>query len=207
MKLSEVGYSVGLVGKFKLDTKLTVTINEAILYEVTKVSSIKSLLVDNIDVEKLLYVDQGLSSSDYDTDLLNKVSIVELTSPSGEIITVPERTITNSPESSGVRFVNKTILVNIGYIEDSFNLDFVMDDVTAVVKEGLGLPVSTTLESVSGNFVSTVEEFDLWEAARRGNILTTKSCITRERECTIANQELQLTVESLQAQLELCENQ
>jgi len=167
---------INLTGTFKLKEPLASLINEKVLYTVDGIKSITSLIDDEIDVEKFIYKEQGLSSEEYKEHLMSKVPIVTLKSEGNSLFNIPAIYFTYIPQITGKMFKNKAMIVNLGYIPNDIDLDFVTTEIYDLVLNLSGIKSDISIEDVSGNFIISYEEFDTFEAERRSNLKSNTTC-------------------------------
>lgn len=188
-------------GTFKLDEPLTNIINEKIIYSVTEVRTIKSLLKEHIDVKKLIYVDQGLSEDDYINDLTNDIPITTLESEGGVLLYIPSRLFSYVPQVTGITYTNRVVIVNLGYLPSELNLDYLNVEIEDLIKSKTGGDASSKVETISGTLVVNYEEYDVAEAKRIGNINNRKTCRTLLKEAQDSLAEYKFKISSIVARL------
>ena len=167
---------VNLEGTFKLKTPLTSLINENVVYTVDKVVNISALIEDSIDVETIVFKDQGLKSDDYKYCLLNKIPIVTLKSEGNFLVDIPANYFSYVPQITGKIFINRAIIVNLGYIPKELDLDYIKTELNDYVVERTGINAESSLEDISGDLILSYQEADDYEADRTSRIKITSTC-------------------------------
>jgi len=167
---------INLKGRFKLKAPLDKLINTNVVYKVVKISSIKSLLDELIDVKKLVFEDQGLKEADYVYALENDIPIVTLETEGGATLDIPANYISYMPHISGKLFTNKAIIINLGFIPDELDVKFVLDDLKDYIKGTLGIESVLSIEEISGKRLVSYQDYDKYEANRTSNITNKKTC-------------------------------
>lgn len=173
---------INLVGQFKLKQPLTPLINNNITYTVTNIQTIPNLLSDDIDAEQLIYIDQGLTTEDYNNALVNNIPIITLTTEGDSVFNIPSNYIENIPQVVGKVFINKALLVNLDYLPDDINIDFIKDEVNDLIATLIGITPTSEIEEISGKYIASYEEADVFEAKRLANISNNKTCRSKLKE-------------------------
>ena len=174
---------INLKGIFKIKAPLDTILNPHIYYTVLAVESIKKLLLDNIDVKAVMYKAQGLSDESYEHDLINDIPITTLKTEAGELFYIPTNLIRNMPEATGVVYKQKAIVLNLGYVNDSVNADFVGTEIKDIVSALTGIDVVSSVEDISGSYVLGYEENDVREASRISKIKSRVTCKAKLLKC------------------------
>ena len=167
---------VGLEGTFLLKEPLDTLLNSNIVYKVYAIESIKKQEADGIVVKDIIYDRQGLLEADYEYDLENDIPIVTLITEAEQFFYIPARFIANMPEATGVYYKQKAIVLNVGFIKDDLDIDFVAEEASDLVRTLLGVEVDTVIQELSGNLLVSYEENDANEKIRLGNIKNKTTC-------------------------------
>ena len=167
---------INLTGRFKLKAPLDKLINVNVPYKVVKISSIKTLLDELIDVKTLVYKDQGLSTDKYLAALEKNIPIVTLETEGGAQINVPADYISYMPHISGKIFINKAIIINLGYIPKELNVEYILEDLKDYIKNSLGIENQVSLEEISGKRLVSYSDYNAYERKRLANITNKNTC-------------------------------
>ena len=167
---------INLKGTFKLKEPLKSIINETSIYTVDKVVSISSLLEDIIDVETLIFTDQGLTTDDYIYCLKNNIPIVTLKSEGAALFDIPGNYFSYVPQITGKMFINKAIMINLGYIPTDLDIGYIVTEVNDYIVSRTGIEASTTIEEISGDLVLSYAESDVFDASRKALITIDNTC-------------------------------
>ena len=167
---------VGLEGTFLLKEPLDTLLNSNIVYKVYAIESIKKQEADGVEVKDIIYDRQGLLEADYEYDLENDIPIVTLITEAEQFFYVPARFIANMPEATGIYYKQKAIVLNVGFIKDDLDIDFVAEEASDLVRTLLGVDVDTAIQELSGNLLISYEENDANEKIRLGNIENKITC-------------------------------
>ena len=167
---------VNLSGVFKLKTPLENLLNPNVIYKVTKVTSINSLLNDDIDVEKFIFKDHGLTTDDYINALEKQVPIVTLETEGGSIIDVPANYISYMPQISGKIFINKAFIINVGYVPSELDISFLSNELKDLTTTMLGVDNDVSIEEISGKYIVSNKEYTNYEKDRVAKITNKNTC-------------------------------
>jgi hypothetical protein len=174
---------LGLKGTFKLNQPLDSILNPNIVYTVFGIESINKMLTDGIDVKTIIYINQGLSLEDYTVDLENNIPIVTLTTEAKQLFYIPSRFIANMPEATGVIYKQKAILINVGYLKDDLDIEFIKEDVNDLVSSMIGTKCESSIEDLSGGYLLSYEDSDVKEKDRIKNITNKITCNAKLSKC------------------------
>ena len=194
---------LGLRGVFKLEQPLDSILNPNLTYTVFGIESINKLLTDGIDVKTIIYVNQGLTIDDYMVDLENNIPIVTLITEAKQLFYIPSRFIINMPEATGVIYKQKAILINIGYVSDDLDLDYVTTEVVDMVASQTGVKCDGSIETISGEFLLSFEDADVKEADRVKNISNRFTCGHKLSKCYQTLEEYKIKIQKLVEKLNI----
>lgn len=192
---------VNLTGTFNLKTPLTALVNEKVTYTVDSIKSINSLLDEDIDVQKLVYLDQGLTTEDYVSALNNKISIVTLRSEGSSLVTIPEDYLASVPQIVGKIFIQKAIILNIGHVPDELNLDFILEPLKDEILDLTGLNSEAELVDISGQFIESYDNHEAFEITRNTNMSDSTTCKIKLLEAQELLNKQQMKITQLLAKL------
>jgi len=167
---------IGLKGTFKINPRMKQILNEHIIYSVSSIRSIKDYIADNINVRNLVFIDQGLTDEDYVECLNNDIPIVTLVTEGNEFYSIPANMFIAVPDSIGKKYINKAVVVNLGYLPEDLNIDYVNEEIEDLIKGKLGIESTSDIKDVSGTYVVTYEEHDEAEKERISNVTDNKTC-------------------------------
>ena len=167
---------INLEGNFKLKEPLTSLINEKVVYTVDASKSITSLLDEEIDVEKFVYLDQGLTTDDYKYDLLNKIPIITLKSEGNALFHIPARYIDTAPQIVGVTYRNKAVIINLGYMPTDMDINFVLAELNDIITNQIGIIPESSIEDISGDYIASYTEDESYRAELDNNKTSNDTC-------------------------------
>lgn len=122
---------------------------------VSAVRTFKELQDGNIDVFKTIYNLVGLTETDLLSDMTNSVPIVVFTSTSGNYLYVPANRVVGLPDTSGVKYQEVVLAINLGLMPLNFNLETVKQTVIDSVHDTLG--VRSTVQEVKSSGILLID--------------------------------------------------
>ena len=167
---------INLKGTFTLKQPLDTLINPKVIYRVSSIKWIQELIRDDIDVKQLIYLDQGLTEDDFYEDIKQEVPIVRLITDGGIEKNFPADHIVSMPQIIGKVFLNKALTVNLKYLPEELNIDFLQEEISDLIKTNIGIDTIVNIKTISSEYVATYEEYDQFEAKRLLNISNKTTC-------------------------------
>jgi len=187
--MSYITPPINLKGTFKLKAPLNTLINENVIYTVDSIKSISSYLNDNINIETFIYINNGLTSEDYHLALKEKIPIVTIKSEGNALVNIPADYFIYMPQITGKIFRNKAIIINLGYVPVEDDVSYLEEEVNDYIINLTGYECSTTSDALSGDYIVSFSEYDVFESQRidRQNVKNTcRGLLTTANE-TIAS--------------------
>jgi len=166
-------------GKFKLATPLDTYLNTDITYKVIANRSIREMVDDGLNVLNDVYLIVNLTEDDYNTDLTNNIIITVLRSDSGDTYYIPSNKFISIPDITGVRYIQKTMAINLGYLPIDLDLDYLLPEVTDLLQSLLGVTPNASIIDTSQITIYTDKEHDLFNTTRTKNITNNETCISK----------------------------
>lgn len=130
---------VGSKGKYTFKEPFNQEDYEKQELTVSAVRTFKELQDSNIDVFKTVYNLVGLTETDLLSDITNSVPIVVFTSTSGDYLYVPANRVTGLPDTSGIKYQQIILAINLGLMPLDFNLKTAKQTVWDSVYDTLGV--------------------------------------------------------------------
>ena len=186
--------SIGSSGTWVLETPFDSAISASLTYECVAIRRLTELRLLGIDPYEVYYKPKNISEEKYNQDLArNDVCMVSLKSASGQLTLVPTTYIKSFPNATGLKYTPVCLVVDVGSIPSSLNLNALKTDMADLVKGYIGIE-NVTIKSVAVGEDAMVTQADhnSMEAARLGRITVTKTLHTQV-------QELNSTIQSLVA--------
>ena len=123
-------------GKFVLAAPFDNILSPIAEYKVTGIRSLEEMTTDK-PLENI-YLPVGLTKEDMFKDQVDEVPIVVLISTSNEYLYVPANRILTMPVITGVKYQERTLMVPLGLIPVSMNIDSIKSDLSDYVMTALG---------------------------------------------------------------------
>jgi len=170
---------VNLKGLFKFANPLDKKLKPNIQYKVIAVRAVPEMIKEGIDVKLVVFDYYGLSENDYNNVLDNNIPIIVLQDEADNIYYVPANFILNTPDITGVIYVGKAIIINLGYIPKKLNLTYLLNDLKEIIKSTVGVEPDVIEEQTSGEFVVSYKKHDEKERNRKMMITNNDTCYGR----------------------------
>lgn len=131
-------FTVGTKNTYNFLAPYDTIMSSITLYEITNISTVRSMSSQGLDPFKNIYELYGISDTDFDDDLSNNVAIVELTLDNS-IYYVPINRITNSALVDGVIYSERGIAIKLGFIPSDEVLTTLLPDIVELIKARTGI--------------------------------------------------------------------
>ena len=116
-------------------------LSDKTVYEVTNLSTLKSLLNKKYEPLDTIYKLYGMSEVDFEDDLSVNMIIVEFTLGDKSFY-VPLDRITDKEVDTNVHYSERLIGIKLGFIPDSEDLSLLLSDIDLLIKDTLGIEAS-----------------------------------------------------------------
>ena len=145
--------TIGSKGVFKFKPPFDKFIKYTQVLEVASLRQISELEDSGESPYETIYKAVGLSGLDFERDSNNDVRITVFMTVGGEYIYVPSSYILSLPITNGIRYHEKKIIVNLGYIPASLNTEILKTiveediyNITSIKAEGIVVTTSTDVD-------------------------------------------------------------
>jgi hypothetical protein len=138
-----------------------------IVYRCDAIRTFKELAKRNIDVYTTYYAPFNLAENIYNEDAQLGASIVTLVSATGEFYYVPNTYIQSYPGSAGVRYDRKIMVVELGLMPSTIDLDYFIPIVQDLVKKNVGVENTPSVVIAPYNGTMSHDQHVTLEASRR----------------------------------------
>lgn len=138
--------------------------------ECMAVRKLTNALASGENVFAKYYKPYKLTQADYEVDLLQDITLVDLQSALGSWVYVPNSYIASYPDSSGVRYRVMALAVELGAIPDTLVLDPIIDDIRALLHSRLGVIPTIQPVAVSQPALVSYSDHERLETARIGRV-------------------------------------
>lgn len=151
--------NVGNNGNFSFKTPVDSKIDETIVYEVAAVRSIVETFISGVSPFETIYEPLGLAKEVFDEDFRNNITIITLKTFGGsELIYVPSSYIIKYPDTSGIKYVEKILAINLGKLPVDIDFSGLYDSIKEVILEQTNLTVEIAV--VDNSAIEMVDEVD-----------------------------------------------
>ena len=159
---------IGFKGKYELLSPWEN--DETLIFSCERVSSILDFrLTKKIDVLKEIYLDKGLSESDYDYAIKNNIKIVTLKTDKEVYINLPDNYIKKMPDLAYVPYKQFIISLNLGLLPADLDLSSTVDELSSVVMKTENVVVKPIIHSYRSNrFVDWGTHVEMEENRKSG---------------------------------------
>jgi len=171
--------SINTKGSFTLLAPYDKTITPGQELTVVSIRSIGEMQASGEDPLNTIYLAYGATQADFDNDLASRSSIVTFVTAGNDYLYVPEAKVATDSNPSGVSYVERAILVNIGYLPTAIDLTLVTSLVTDAVYNSLGVAPGVEVVETSGTVLMDAVKHSTLDATRTNVITVTKSYQTR----------------------------
>lgn len=158
--------TIGSSGYFELSAPFDTKLLPGEKYTCQAVRKISDYIANNEDVFTNIYEANGLTSNDYDLDVISDTYIISLQAAIGHWLYVPVRWVATYAITNGVPYRAVTIGVALPPIPVSRDLSFLEQDIRNLVKDALGVDSLTKLVETTRVSLISKEQHDLTQAGR-----------------------------------------
>jgi len=193
---------IGSIGQFRLKEPIADYLNPDTNYKVLSVRSIKEMVASNEDVLNDIYLKLGLTQEDYEYAVNNDIPIVTLLSPDGQYLYIPVNYLKSIPDVTGKAFRKKTIAVDLGVVPDDQDFNFLLEEISDLVKAYYGIEPEVLLLNTSNTLLYTVDEYNTFESNRKAKIVNNKPCRLIVKDLEKLVKEMKTKIETLVKKLD-----
>lgn len=161
---------IGASGLYRLAQPYASQINLNISYTTMAVRKISDIVALGVDPFVAFYEPYGLTKQQYEQDANSGVCIVSLQSNSGVWVYVPSSFIEAYPQVNGVPYISVALMVHLGALPDSLNLNYVRNTIVDTVAATLGVTPEVQTVVTSPKTLVSQDNHMAAENARQVNI-------------------------------------
>lgn len=148
---------INTVGKFTFKDPVNLAINEKMEYKVVAIRSIKELVDTGDDPFNTIYVPLGITEDKFREDVKNNINIIVLTNTSGNTYSyIPSSYISTAPDSSGYKYADTLLAVNLGKIPLDLDLTNLKEEIRDLILAKTGL--TTEVKHINTSAIELVDE-------------------------------------------------
>jgi hypothetical protein len=158
--------TVGSSGFFELSAPFDTKLLPGERYTCQAVRKISDYISNNEDVFATVYEANGLSSNEYDEDVVNDTFIISLQAAIGHWLYVPVRWVATFAITNGIPYRALVISAALPPLPATRDLSFLEQDIRNLIKDALGVDSITKLTETTRVSLISKEQHDLTQAAR-----------------------------------------
>ncbi len=168
-------------------------------YTCRAVRNLSDYVNNNEDALSLVYLQSGLTTTDYQNDLAAGMVIVSLQSQVGHWLYVPVRFIDSLPQSSGVPYQNKVIAINLGAVPAEQDFTALQTALTNAVADMYGVTPQIQVVVTSKTSLVPYTTDQQIQQARQGRITMATTESAQVKILQTQNASLQTKLNALEA--------
>lgn len=171
---------------------------EGVVYEAAAIRSIHELRSLDVDPFVRIYQANGLSESDYRSDLTEGAAIVTLMAPSQAPVYIPDTYITGVPDADAVPYCHLIVSASLGAMPRDYDTVLVEAAVAGVISDYIG--VTPTVRIVQGpyNGIVTYSQHQTLQTARQAAVTNRETDRARALRLEQENIELRAHIQQLE---------
>lgn len=147
---------LGSIGTFSFKEPFNKLMFDNQEYEVKSLRSIKEVYDSEEDPYTNIYMEVELTENDFQRDLEWNVPIIVFTNTANQYYYVPATYLNSMAKISGIKYQERMMAINLGYLPLDFNIDMLKDIIVEDVKSVLG--ITSTVELIKTSGVAIVSE-------------------------------------------------
>lgn len=159
--------SIGTSGSYTFKSPLDVLTTGPERFTCKAVRNLSDYIANREDPEKNIYIANGLTSNDFDTDILVDMPIVSLQSDIGHWVYIPARFILTYPITNGIPYRSVMIGASLPSIPADRDVSFLLTDIANIIKDSLGVDSIMKVVETSRVILVPKETHDLETANRK----------------------------------------
>ena len=173
---------IGSSGKFKFAAPFDTLINNDQIFKVAGIRTINDLVASEQEPLDTIYIATEMTEDDYKEDLENDVPIIVFTSESNEFFYIPADRVLSEPINNGIPYSERSIIINLGYLPTSMNLDLLDTILKDDIYNVLGKTVDVEYINTSAVFSVEPDKHNTFIAGLENKKTVNKSYRTRYEE-------------------------
>lgn len=156
--------TIGVSGFFKFVKPLN--LDPTKMYEVLSLDSITNLVRKGQDVEKIVYIANGLTTDDYHSGVKENVVVVVLQTKGYDPIYVDARFLGSFPTQDVVRYYYNVVSISLGHLPEGTNLEAIADELSLVSLKAYGVSARPRISTIGDVVLISKEDHELYEKQR-----------------------------------------
>jgi hypothetical protein len=171
--------SLGMSGFYALAAPYDKLISTSAQYKCEGVKSLAAAIAEGQDPLKNVYLANGDSEANFKSDLARGISLVTISSRSGQLIVFPAGALLQVPLADGVVYRNTVLAVALGALPETQDFTELQEEVLQLVLNKFGINGATYLTTVNSAVVLTQNQHQAVMAAREAKIAEGESIIAQ----------------------------
>ena len=177
-------------GKFKVSSPFDTILKPDIIYTVVGIRSIQEAIDDDIDVEKEIYVNNGLTADDMVKDMTNNIPIIILQDESNTYYYIPAKYFISIPDVSGYYLRDKILAIDLGLVPENEDLSYIIDEVKDLITSMTGLLPNGKLLDGSQIVLVDKQKYDTYSKNRESRINNKETCRAKLKKIDVILKEM-----------------
>lgn len=190
--------AIGASGSWTLKPPYDTQLISGLAYTCKAIRKLSEVVATGIDAKAEYYDANGIDPSVYDANVAADISIVTLTSSSGNWLFVPTPYLSGWPTGDAVPYVVLGMIVNLGALPNTLDPTFLIEKVSNVITSNLGNVPDIEFVALSEVTNKTWDVHEGLEAARQNNITDDNTDYIRRVNAEAALATAQATIQALQ---------
>jgi len=179
--------TIGMKGSFTLGAPYDTLAGPEVVLEVVAIRSILEITASNEDPLNNIYLASGDIAASFQADIAANEPIVTFRTDADNYLYVPSNKVMSDAKQSGHKYIEKTVMFNIGYLPEGIDLTGAIANAAASIKDAIGVaPAIKTVNTSETLFVPDTKHLTL-AATRTASITTNKSYRTLYEELLVVN--------------------
>lgn len=185
-------------GVFKIKTPISDAVNTKLIFTCKSIRKISELNSSGVNVYQTYYVANGLSAAVYQSDRSNDISIIGLYSDDASWIYLPSSQLESYPDSSGHAYRRMGLAIDLGPLEESYDLDSLHDLIGSLIYSQLGVTAKVRSMSLSKATMVKSDDHEAIKAMRLGKIEVEKTVFAENKTMAIQLDEARVKIKALE---------
>jgi len=177
--------TIGIKGSFTFTEPYAHLTNPNQQYTVTSVRTIPELQASGEKPFETIYVAAGETDAVFKADVDGNVPIVTFMTDGGEYFYVPANKIASDAKQDGVRYKEKALMINLGYLPEDENLDTLLSNIKDFIYNSIGVVTEPLYTNTSSTVYISKTKHDTLLAERANAKTINKSYKTQYAELLV----------------------
>lgn len=162
--------SIGMSGQWKLKAPFDTKIVANLTYTCKEVRKLGAMIAAGVDAFEEFYVPNEITRDVYDQHVASDISVITLSSSSGNWINVPTPYLDGWPNANVIPYVVVGLIADIGALPNTIDPTFLAEKVKNTIMSSLGHEPEITFVALSEVTNMPFDEHEALENLRKSNI-------------------------------------